>query len=143
MAAGQPQQNGRHERMHRTLQEEVAMPPAQDRRAQQRALAEFRREYNPVRPHQALEMQTPARLYVPSPREYPRHLPEPEYPDTMKVLTVKSHGHFRWKQHDVFVSEVLWGEPIGLLPIDERCYRVYFAQLPLGRFDSWQRRVLP
>src|SRR5882724_874023 len=47
------------------------------------------------------------------------------------------------KRHDVFLSEVLWGERVGLLPIDERWYTVYFAQLPLARFDSWQRRVVP
>ena len=141
--AGHPEQNGRHERMHRTLKEEVAMPAAQDRRAQQRALEQFRQEYNEVRPHEALEMQTPASLYVSSEREYPARVPEPEYPDTMQVLTVKSHGHFRWKKHDVFLSEVLWGERVGLLPTDERWYTVYFAHLPLGRFDSWNRRVLP
>lgn len=141
--AGQPQQNGRHERMHRTLKEEVTMPTAKDRRAQQRALDEFRQEYNEVRPHEALEMQTPAQLYQPSPRAYPRSLPEPDYPEAMQVLTVKSHGHFRWKKHDVFLSEVLWGERVGLLPIDERWFTVYFATMALGRFDSWRRRVVP
>ena len=142
--AGHPEQNGRHERMHRTLKQEVAMPPAQDRRAQQRALADFRKEYNQVRPHEALQMQTPASVYRPSEREYPARVPEPEYPSTMLVCSVHSHGHFRWKKrHDVFLSEVLWGERVGLLPIDERWYTVYFAELPLARFDSWQRRVLP
>ena len=120
------------------------MPPAQDRRAQQRALADFRKEYNQVRPHEALQMQTPASVYRPSEREYPARVPEPEYPSTMLVCSVHSHGHFRWKKrHDVFLSEVLWGERVGLLPIDERWYTVYFAELPLARFDSWQRRVLP
>jgi len=142
--AGHPEQNGRHERMHRTLKQEVAMPPAKDRRAQQRALQRFRQEYNQVRPHEALGMQTPASVYAPSEREYPRQVPEPEYPSTMVVRRVHSKGHFRWKKrHEVFVSEVLWGERVGLLPIDERWYTVYFAQLPLGRFDSWQRRVFP
>ena len=142
--AGHPEQNGRHERMHRTLKQEVAMPAAQDRRTQQRALESFRQEYNQVRPHEALGMQTPASVYRPSEREYPVRVPEPEYPSTMLVRSVHSHGHFRWKnRHDVFVSEVLWGERVGLLPIDERWYTVYFAGLPLGRFDSWQRRVLP
>jgi hypothetical protein len=62
----------------------------------------------------------------------------------MVVRSVHAHGHFRWqKRHDVFLSEVLWGERVGLLPIDERWYRVYFAELPLARFDSWQRRVVP
>ena len=142
--AGQPQQNGRHERMHRTLKQEVAMPPAQDRRAQQRALENFRQEYNEVRPHEALAMETPASLYEPSPRPYPARVPEPEYPATMLVRSVRAHGHFRWqKRHDVFLSEVLWGERVGLLPIDERWYTVYFADVPLARFDSWRRRVLP
>ena len=142
--AGHPEQNGRHERMHRTLKQEVAMPPAKDRRAQQRALQRFRQEYNQVRPHEALGMQTPASVYAPSEREYPRQVPEPEYLSTMVVRRVHSKGHFRWKKrHEVFVSEVLWGERVGLLPIDERWYTVYFAQLPLGRFDSRQRRVSP
>jgi transposase InsO family protein len=142
--AGHPEQNGRHERMHRTLKQEVATPPAADRRAQQRALEQFRQEYNEVRPHEALGMQTPAAVYEPSPRPYTEQLSEVEYPATMLVRSVHAHGHFRWqKRHDVFLSEVLWGERIGLLPLDERWYTVYFAALPLARFDSWQRRVLP
>jgi putative transposase len=142
--AGHPEQNGRHERMHRTLKEEVAMPPAKDRRTQQRELERFRKEYNEVRPHEALHMQTPASVYGASEREYPRRVPEVEYPATMLVRPVHSKGHFRWKQrHEVFVSEVLWGERIGLLPLDERWYTVYFGPVPLGKFDSWQRRVVP
>jgi len=130
--------------MHRTLKQEVAMPPAEDRRGQQRALENFRQEYNEVRPHEALGMQTPASIYEPSERAYPAKVREPEYPSTMLVRSVHSHGHFRWKKrHDVFLSEVLWGERVGLLPIDERWYTVYFAELPLARFDSWQRQVQP
>ncbi len=131
--AGHPEQNGRHERMHRTLKQDLS--PAKDRRGQQRELDRFRREYNEVRPHEALRMQTPASVYQPSPRPYPARLPEVQYPDTMLVRTVKSHGHFRWKMHDVFLSEVLWGEPVGLLPIDDRTFTVYFAHMPLARFD--------
>ncbi len=132
--AGHPEQNGRHERMHRTLKQDLC--PAPDRRAQQRELDRFRREYNAVRPHEALGMQTPASVYEPSPRPYPARVPEVEYPDTMLVRTIKSHGHFRWKKHDVFLSEVLWGEPIGLLPVEDETYTVYFAHLPLARFDA-------
>lgn len=143
IAAGHPEQNGRHERMHRTLKQEAAMPAAESRRAQQRQLDRFRQEYNQVRPHEALGMQTPASVYVPSPREYPARVPEIDYPDTMLVRTVKSHGHFRWKHHDVFLSEVLWGERVGLLPLDDRWLTIYFAHLPLARLDSWQRRVVP
>ena len=88
-----------------------------------------------------LKSAYPARC---SRREYPRQLPEPEYPETMLVRPVHAKGHFRWKHgHEVFVSEVLWGERIGLLPRDERWYTLYFAHLPLGNFDSWRCRVLP
>ena len=72
------QTNGRHERLHRTLKQELV--PAEDRRAQQRELERFRQEYNQVRPHEALAMQTPASVYEPSPRAYPARVPEPEAP---------------------------------------------------------------
>jgi len=139
--AGHPEQNGRHERMHRTLK--LDLRPAQDWRGQQRELDRFRQDYNQVRPHEALGMQTPASVYEPSPRSYPERLPEVEYPDTMQVRTVKSHGHFRWKKHDVFLSEVLWGEPVGLLPVDDGVYAVHFAHMRLGLFDERLLRVLP
>ena len=141
IAAGHPEQNGRHERMHRTLKQELR--PAQDRRAQQRELDRFRHQYNQVRPHEALGMRTPHSVYTPSPRPYPDRVPEVNYPDTMLVRTVKSHGHFRWKMHDVFLSETLWGEPIGLLPVDDRTYIVYFANLPLARLDARTCKLSP
>jgi len=141
--AGHPEQNGRHERMHRTLKQEAAQPPAANRREQQRALDHFRQEYNQVRPHEALEMQTPASIYVPSTRKFPAHVPEPAYPENMLVRSVRAHGHFRWKKHDVFLSEVLWGEHVGLLPEDDRWFTIYFAQLPLARFDSQKLQVTP
>src|SRR5712692_7557278 len=143
IAAGHPEQNGRHERMHRTLKQEAAQPPAANRRQQQRALDRFRQEYNQVRPHEALEMQTPAAVYQPSARTFPARVPEPEYPETMLVRSVRPHGHFRWKKYDVFLSEVLWGERVGLLPEDDRWFTIYFAQLPLARFDSQKLRVTP
>jgi putative transposase len=143
IAAGHPEQNGRHERMHRTLKEEAAQPPAANRREQQRTLDRFRQEYNEVRPHEALEMQTPAAIYQPSVRAFPARVPQPEYPQTMLVRSVRPHGHFRWKKHDVFLSEVLWGENVGLLPEDGRWFTIYFAQLPLARFDSQKLQVAP
>src|SRR5260370_569881 len=143
IAAGHPEQNGRHERMHRTLKQEAAQPPASNRREQQRALDRFRQEYNQVRPHEALEMQTPASIYAPSPRKFPAYVPEPAYPENMLVRSVRPHGHFRWKKYDVFLSEVLWGERVGLLPEDDRWFTIYFAQLPLARFDSQKLQVTP
>jgi len=141
--AGHPEQNGRHERMHRTLKAEAAQPPADTGRQQQQALHHFRREYNEVRPHEALEMRTPAEVYQPSPRKFPSHVPEVEYPQSMLVRRVHAKGHFRWKYRDVFLTEVLWGEPIGLLPEDGRWFTIYFAHVPLARFDSEKLQVLP
>ncbi len=92
IAAGHPEQNGRHERMHRTLKQETAMPPERDRRAQQRAFDRFRREYNELRPHEALAMQTPEQLYTPSLREFPARLPEVDYPAEMQVRKVRDGG---------------------------------------------------
>jgi transposase InsO family protein len=141
--AGHPEQNGRHERMHRTLKQEVAQPPAANWREQQRVMERFRREYNQVRPHEALGMQTPDAVYETSTKSFPVRLPELEYPDDMLVRQIKHQGQFRWKKQDVFLTEVLWGEPVGLLPVDDRWYTIYFAQFPLARFDSQQLRVLP
>lgn len=138
--AGHPEQNGRHERMHRTLKETIGSPRANPR-AQQRVLDGFRREYNEVRPHQALEMQTPAAVYRNSPRQFPARVPEPEYGTAMQVRRVQKHGEFRWKHCNVFLSHVLYGERIGLLPIDDRYYRVYFVNLPIARLDTHKRQV--
>ncbi len=143
IAAGHPEQNGRHERMHRTLKQETASPPAANRRAQQRAFDRFRREYNEQRPHESLGLETPSALYRPSSRPYPARLPEPEYPSVMRVRRVHECGQFHWKYHDVFLSKVLWGERIGLLPIDDRFFTIYCAAFPIARFDSHKFLVLP
>lgn len=136
-----PEQNGRHERMHLTLQQEAMTPMAANRRAQQRRFDHFRREFNQQRPHQALAMRTPDSCYISSPRAYPARLPEPEYDSRMIVRRVFEGGQFSWKHHEVFVSETLRGEPIALEPLDDRWYTIYFAQFPFGRFDSRTRTV--
>ena len=138
---GHPEQNGRHERMHRTLKEATVSPPRANRRAQQRAFDQFRQEYNQLRPHQGLAMQTPTAVYRSSPRPYPARVREPEYDTAMKVRRVFKHGQFFWQHHDVFLSKVLYGERIGLLPIDDRYYRVYFATTPIARLDTRSLRI--
>jgi transposase InsO family protein len=139
--AGHPEQNGRHERMHRTLKQDLR--PAEDWRSQQRELDRFRHDYNQVRPHEALDMQTPASVYEPSPRPYPAQVPEVQYPDWMEVRMVKTHGHFRWKKKDIFLTEVLWGEPVGLMPIGDGLYNIYFADRKLVGFDSKRDKLVP
>jgi transposase InsO family protein len=139
--AGHPEQNGRHERMHLTLQQETMSPMAANRRAQQRRFDQFRCEYNQQRPHEALGMRTPDSCYTASPRPYPARVCEPEYDTRLLVRRVHLRGQFSWKHDDVFVSETLMGERIGLEPIDDRWYTIYFAEFPLGRFDSRTRTV--
>jgi len=139
--AGHPEQNGRHERMHRTLKQDLR--PAADWRGQQRELDRFRHDFNQVRPHEALAMQTPASVYEPSLRPYPQRLPEIAYPDWMEVRTIKAHGHFRWKNKDIFLTEVLWGEPVGLMPIGDNLFNIYFADRPLVGFDSNRVKLVP
>jgi transposase InsO family protein len=143
IAPGHPEQNGRHERMHRTLKQETASPPEANRRAQQRAFDRFRREYNDERPHEALDMETPNAVYARSSREYPARVPEPEYGRFFQVRRVRERGDFSWKHEHVFVSETLTGESVGLLPIDERFYAVYFAAFPIARFDSHKLVIVP
>jgi len=136
-----PEQNGRHERMHLTLQQETMSPMAAHRRAQQRRFDQFRSEFNQQRPHQALDMRTPDSCYTTSPRPYPARVPEPQYDTSMTVRRVSPGGQFSWKHDEVFVSETLQGERIGLQPIDDRWFTIYFAQFPLGRFDSRTRTI--
>lgn len=137
--AGHPEQNGRHERMHRTLKEST--PPQANRRSQQRSFDQFREEYNQVRPHQALGMQTPAEIYTSSPRPFPARLKEPEYDTTVQVRRVQKHGEFRWKTSNVFLSHVLYGERVGLLPVDDRYCRIYFSTVPIARLDTRKLQV--
>lgn len=133
---GHPEQNGRHERMHRTLAEETARPPQANRRRQQEAFDRFRQEYNEERPHEALGQRPPAALYSASPRAYPARVPEPEYDSGIEVRTVYPHGQFFWKGRDVFLGKVLAGERIGLEPIDDRYWCVCFGPFPIAWFDS-------
>ena len=127
-----PEQNGRHERMHLTLQQETMTAMAANRRAQQRRFDQSRREYNHERPHESLAMQTPAACYAPSPRAYPARVPEPEYGTAMIVRRVQASGEFSWEHEDVFLSETLEGERIALEAIDDRWYTVYFCGFSPG-----------
>lgn len=133
---GQPQQNGRHERMHRTVQEETARPPAQTLHGQQRAFQALRKEYNEERPHEALGMATPAEVYRPSGRSYPQRLEPVGYPAGLVDRVVQKKGEFYWNQHRVFLGEAFRGQRIGLEPLHGRYWLVYFATHVLGVFDS-------
>ena len=141
IAPGHPEQNGRHERMHRTLKAETANPPAGTRRAQQRRFDEFRWEYNEQRPHEALQQQTPASCFQVSSRPFPARVRSPEYPASMQVRQVHRRGQIHWKGEEVFLTEALIAEPVGLERIEEHEWCIYFARFPIARFDSRTLRV--
>ncbi len=138
---GCPQDNGRHERMHRTLAEQTAQPPAANFAAQQRAFDEFRREYNEERPHEGLGGRPPAEVYQPSPREFPERLAPVEYNREWATRQVRPSGQIKWKGRSVHVSSALVGERIGLQAVSEGVWMVYFASHPLGLFDERRGRI--
>ena len=138
---GKPQQNGRHERMHRTLKAEATKPPGANPRAQQRKLNHFRSEYNDVRPHEALEMDTPGQWYQSSPRPMPSKLPEMVYPDRFQVRYVSANGGIRWHKQWVNVSSALVGQHLGLEAVDDGLWDVYFGVKKLGRLHERHMRI--
>lgn len=136
IAPGCPQQNGRHERMHRTLKAETTRPPEATMQAQQQRFDTFRQEFNTVRPHEALEMQTPASHYRASPRPMPKHLPEPSYAGHMEVRRIGKSGCFRWRGRFVFLTTVLEHEYVGFEEVDDGLWNVLFYEMLLARYDE-------
>jgi len=131
-----PQQNGRHERMHRTLKRECTRPPRHSRRAQQHRFDTWCDEFNTLRPHEALDDATPASHYTASPRPYPVRLPALEYPGHYEVRRVSHNGGIRWHKQWVNISQTLGGEYIGLVEIDDGEWDIYFGPLRLGRLHE-------
>lgn len=140
---GAPQQNGRHERMHRTLKEATAQPPARHLVAQQECFDHFRQEYNEERPHESLGQQTPASAYAPSAREYPERLLEQRgYPEDWQKRRVRHNGEIKWAGGRLYLSEALVGQEIGLEPISEAGWAVHFETLLLGTIDDRKGRII-
>lgn len=133
---GCPQQNGRQERFHLTLQQETASPPAASRLAQQQLFARFQRQYNEVRPHEALGQRTPASVYRPSPRPFPSRRPELVYPFACILRRISAAGALSWCGHQIHVSVLLEGQDVALRPLDDELYEVHFGPLLLGWLDS-------
>lgn len=133
---GCPQQNGRHERMHRTLKAETTRPPGGNMRAQQRKFNIFQEEFNNDRPHEALDMRTPAACYKPSTRPMPSKIPPFEYPDRFEVRYVSGNGGIRWDCGWVNISTACIGENVGLEEVDNGFWDVYFGAFKLGRLNE-------
>lgn len=134
---GCPQENGRHERFHRTLKADTAQPPAATWAAQQQRFARYRHMFNHDRPHEALGQRPPAEVYAPSPRSYPRTLPPLIYPADCDVRHVGASGSISWASgRRVFVSHVLVDEDIALRRLDDGVWAAYFGPVLLGHLDE-------
>jgi len=141
---GHPEQNGQHERMHRTLKAETTRPARHTSLQQQERFDEFREEYNTDRPHEALDGKTPDKLYSRSPRPYPDKLTDPTYPLHDDTLMVARSGHIRlFRGRSTFLTAALAGQLVGLRERDDGRWLVTFVQTDLGIYDPRDGRFCP
>jgi transposase InsO family protein len=133
---GSPQENGAHERLHKTLKARAARPPAANLNRQQRVFNTFRETYNDLRPHEALDDETPASRWAPSLRPYPERIAPPEYPGHFEVRRVSNCGTFRLHSGQKFLSQALNGEYIGLEEVQDRIWNIVYYTTLLGRFHE-------
>lgn len=134
---GKPTQNGRHERMHLSMIREcLDYEIGHDCRAQAKILQRYRNEFNQIRPHEALEMKTPASVWTDSPRRYPAKLPGIDYESSYERRRVDEQGRFLWNGRMVMLTKVLAGETIGVFQVDEDVHEIYFGPVRLGMLDA-------
>lgn len=138
---GKPQQNGQHERMHRTLKAAAIIPPAKNAQLQQQAFDAFQDYYNHERPHESLGQQPPAASYKPSERKMPDILPELEYPAHFKVALVHHNGIIQHYGTRVYIAGLLQGEKVGIEEIADDVWEVYFGSVKLGRFEKRKNKT--
>jgi putative transposase len=131
-----PEQNGRHERMHRTLKAETTRPPAGTFAAQQACFDRWRVEYNSERPHQGIGQAVPIELYTSSPRPFPKRLPQPAYAGHCEVRRVANNGMIRFHSRRIFLSAVLAQEDVALEEIDDGIWNILLYDRLLGRLDQ-------
>jgi putative transposase len=139
---GNPQQNGRHERMHLTLKLETTKPAGGNFLQQQARFDDFIAEYNTERPHQALGMKPPASFYTPSTRRYDG-LPDLDYPFHDKSVIVTTCGRICFKTRKINLSQVFAGQRVGIKQVDDRLWLVSFMDYDLGYFDDTECRLEP
>ena len=138
---GQPQENGRHERMHRTLKAETTRPPQKDHATQQIRFDAFRHEFNEERPHEALGQRTPSSIYVASCRPLPAVLPAPVYAGHLQVRRVSQAGTFRFHHRQPFLSHALAQEEIALEEVADGLWSIYFYNVLLARLDERDYKI--
>jgi transposase InsO family protein len=138
-----PQQNGRLERLHLTLAQETARPPAASLAAQRRRFRAFLRVYNEERPHEALRMAVPASLYAASPRRWSGRLRSPEYGGGVVVKRVRTNGEIKWHGGAVYISAALAGEPVGIEEDQDGLWQVRYGPVLLGAIAATGRLRRP
>lgn len=138
---GEPQQNGVHERMHRTLKQEATVPPSNSLRAQQHRFDRFREEFNAERPHEALEMSRPAQVYQASGRSLPRRIEPYDYPAHYLVRRVSHGGTIRVFKNQVFVSNTLQEDYLGLEEVGDGVYDLFFCFYQIGRYELRANKI--
>lgn len=139
---GNPQQNGRHERMHLTLKKEATKPPSFNFLQQQERFDSFSKQYNDERPHQALNMKYPGELYVPSVKIY-RGLPPIEYPFHDRSVLVTQCGRICLGKRKISLSTVFAGQWVGIREVEPGIWLVSFMHYDIGFFDEDANRVEP
>jgi len=139
---GNPQQNGRHERMHLTLKKEATKPPGRNLLQQQEKFDSFIEEFNTQRPHQALEMKYPNELYKYSPRPY-KGIQELRYPFHDRTVTVTNCGRICFKKKKINLSRVFAGQDVGVKEVNDGIWLVTFMNYDLGFFDLDTQKIEP
>lgn len=142
IAPGHPQQNGQHERMHKTLKAEATRPPSATLRDQQTRFDRFRREYNSLRPHEALGQHEPASCYTPSARSFPDRLSALAYPAHLEVRRV-NNAMIAWQGRYVWLTKALSGEDVSLEETDDGTWTISFGPLALGTYHAPSHIFLP
>jgi putative transposase len=137
---GQPQENGAHERMHKTMKQETANPPRSNPVQQQRAFDRFRSEYNEIRPHESLAMRTPSDVYAPSPRPFPRKLPEVEYSEGSTTRLVTTNGTINFKDKRIYLSNALIDRHVRIEEAGND-WNVWYGPVQLGQLDLENERI--
>lgn len=142
ISLGCPQQNGQHERMHKTLKAEATRPASATLREQQRRFDRFLREYNEERPHEALGQEPPATSYALSQRPFPSRLPPIDYPAHVEVRLV-SKGMAAWRGKTVWLTKSLDGQEVGFEQTDTDIWNINFGPLLLGTYHPPSNTFLP
>lgn len=135
-----PEENGAHERMHRTLKQQTAKPPADNPKAQQDVFDHFRVEFNDERPHEYLGMRPPSDVYTPSPRPFPQKLPELEYAagDTLRLVT--TNGTINFKDKRIYLSNALIDQTVKVEENDKG-WNVWYGPVLLGELDLEKEEI--